>query len=211
MNRYRHIIFDLDGTLLDTEEAIIDSLKDTVREILHKEMAANELKFALGIPGKTTLQKLGITDDLQSAIAKWNTNLLKYKSAIRLFDGVAELLPALKTSGHALGIVTSKTRNEYAEDFASHFDVSGYFDTVICADDTALHKPHPDPLLAYLAATGITAHEAIYIGDSIYDSLCARSAGVDFGHATWGCPTADITGAKYIFKTPADILSQFGH
>ena len=82
MNKYRHIIFDIDGTLLDTESAILQSLKDTVAEILQKDIPVEELKFALGIPGEVTLHRLGISD-ARTANRKWNEYLLRYKSSIR--------------------------------------------------------------------------------------------------------------------------------
>ena len=169
MRKYKHIIFDIDGTLIDTEEAILQSLQDTVHEILHKDIEKSELRFALGIPGSMTLRTLGITDT-EHANSRWNEHLLKYKSRIRLFDGIPQLLGNLKMNGYQLGIVTSKTRNEYTTDFAVPFALSDYFCTVICVEDTLRPKPFPEPLLSYLNASHINAENAIYIGDTIYDS-----------------------------------------
>ena len=206
MKKYKHILFDIDGTLIDTEEAILRSLQDTVREMLHKDIEMQELKFALGIPGSVTLRKLGITDTA-CANDRWNEHLLKYKSRIRLFDGIPELLDSLKTNGCKLGIVTSKTRNEYAADFAApFFALSDYFGTVICVEDAARPKPYPAPLLTYLNTARINAEDAVYIGDTLYDCQCAQNAGVDFGLAAWGNAEAQEIPANYLFKTPADVL-----
>ena len=206
MGKYKHILFDIDGTLIDTEEAILQSLQDTVREMLHKDIETQELKFALGIPGSAALRKLGITDT-ERANDRWNEHLLKYKSRIRLFDGIPELLNSLKTNGCKLGIVTSKTRNEYAADFAApFFALSDYFGTVICVEDAARPKPYPDPLLTYLNTAHIHAGDAVYIGDTVYDSQCAKNAGLDFGLAAWGNAGAQEIPANYLFKTPADVL-----
>lgn len=206
MKKYKHILFDIDGTLIDTEEAILQSLRDTVRELLHKDIEKQELKFALGIPGSAALRKLGITNT-ERANDRWNEHLLKYKSRIRLFDGIPELLSSLKTNGCKLGIVTSKTRNEYAADFAApFFALSDYFGTVICVEDAARPKPFPDPLLTYLNTAHIHAGDAVYIGDTVYDSQCAKNAGLDFGLAAWGNAGAQEIPANYLFKTPADVL-----
>ena len=206
MKKYKHILFDIDGTLIDTEEAILQSLQDTVRELLHKDIGKHELKFALGIPGSAALRKLGITNP-ERANDRWNEHLLKYKSRIRLFDGIPELLNSLNMNGYKLGIVTSKTRNEYAADFAApFFALSDYFGTVICVEDAARPKPYPDPLLTYLNTAHIHAGDAVYIGDTVYDSQCAKNAGLDFGLAAWGNAGAQEIPANYLFKTPADVL-----
>lgn len=203
MRDYRHIIFDIDGTLLDTENAILQSLKDTIVEILHKDVPMKELKFALGIPGEDALRVLGIKDTL-SANRKWNEHLLKYKRSIKLFEGIPELLRELKSEGYVLGIVTSKDRHEFATDFVP-FGIADYFDRVICVEDAPRPKPNPAPLTTYLTLSGIDAKQALYVGDTVYDSRCAQDAGVDFGLALWGGIPSQEIPADYLFQSPTDV------
>ena len=187
--RYKYLIFDIDGTLLDTEHAILCSLKDTLQDLLGKNVPAADLKFALGIPGDVVLNRL----------------VQDYRTSIRLFDGICESLEALKAAGYGMGIVSSKTRREYESDFAGPFGLDGYFRPVVCAEDASRPKPAPDPLNACLSMSGASAAETLYIGDAVYDSQCARSAGVDFGLAGWGNPACRDIVSDYVFGTPAEL------
>lgn len=201
--KYRQIVFDVDGTLLNTEYCIIRALQDTLLERTGKEVPAEELTFVLGIPGLASARKMGI-EDAQTFLVRWEENLLKYAHTIRPYPGVEELVGKLHDMGCRLGIVTSKNRGEFDED-AHRIPMVEHFSTVICADDTLLHKPDAEPLLKYMERTGTVAPELLYIGDSKYDAQCAKGAGVDFALALWGAHDETIP-AKYYPKQLADLL-----
>lgn len=207
MVKYKHIVFDVDGTLLDTDLAVLHSLQDTITHYLNEYISMDELHFALGIPGEVTLLKLGM-EDVESANKFWNDKMQEYIQHVKLFDGINEMLESLHEKGLKLGIVTSKTREEYETDFVPH-GVARYFDTVICVEDASKPKPNPEPLLAYLQKNNLSADEVIYIGDTEYDSQCAYSAGIDFGLALWGCRKQDDIKCKYKFVEPCMILSEY--
>lgn len=201
--KYTHIVFDADGTLLDTEYAILLSLQDTVKVFLHKKMDFEELTFCLGIPGDATLDQLQI-EDKQAAFDKWVDQLNTYYDHVKVFDGMREVLDELKRQGCTLGVVTSKNRFMYDKEFAEH-GIIDYFRTSICEEDSAEHKPTPGPLLKYMEVEGISKEEVLYIGDSKYDSMCAHGAGVDFALAVWGSHTKEIP-AKYYPESPEELL-----
>jgi HAD superfamily hydrolase (TIGR01549 family) len=203
--RYKHIVFDIDGTLIDTEYAVLHSLKDTLIAVTGINREINELTFALGIPGKNALKKLNVPErSISLILGHWEKCMSNYSNTVFVFQGISELLDALVQYGCELGIVTSKTREEFKQDFEP-FDISKYFTTIICADDTVEHKPDPDPLFKYMEVSNANNNELIYIGDSVYDWECAKSAKVDFALAGWGSRSREIM-ADYYLEKPDDLL-----
>ena len=202
--KYSHIIFDIDGTLTDSEHALLSSLQETVATLTGKSLPFDALRFAMGLPGNSSLPRLGITD-LTEANRLWNANLRKYSATIHLYDGIRSLLDRLQQHGYRMGIITSKSHEELDADF-SPLGIDSYFETILCATDSPRPKPYPDPLLSYMQRTGTSPHELLYIGDTRYDCQCALDAGVDFGLAEWGCSSREGIAATYVFHTPHDVL-----
>lgn len=191
----------MDGTLIDTEYAVIHSLQDTIKAMSGRAIPDGELTFARGITGEDAMRRLGVGDVAQ-ALSSWDGNMARYRDAIEVFHGIRELLEALAELKVGMGMVTSKTREEFMSDF-QRFDIAPYFETVVCADDTLRHKPEPEPLLKYMERTGCSANELMYIGDSMYDMQCAARANVEFGLAQWGA--GHRVNAPIAFNTPLDL------
>ena len=200
---YKHIVFDVNGTLIDTEYAVLHSLKDLLKEEYNRDYKIEELEFALGITGEAAIKQLEISD-IERTVDLWNDKLNKYKESVCVFNGIEELLKVL-SQNHKLGIVTSKTKEEFEEE-VTHFGLNKYFGVIICAADTEKHKPNPEPLLKYMELANAKNKETIYIGDSIYDMQCAKASKVDFAFAKWGNKRQNIE-AKYTLSQPSELFN----
>ena len=201
---YSNIVFDVDGTLIDTEDASLLSLRDLVLEVLKIDMPLEDLLFSQGIPSREALDILGIELSEKTGIL-WQGYYSKYITNDLLFEGIAETLEQLRIIECPLGIITSRSNSEYQKDFAP-LGLSHYFQYVICANDTKKHKPDPEPMLKYLELSGADPSKVLYIGDTQYDMECATGAGVDFALALWGAKNPDSIKAKYHLKHPGEVL-----
>lgn len=200
---YQHIVFDVDGTLLDTETANLRSLQDTLLEITGQAPPLEALQFTMGIPGADALVALKLPDPDGSILKLWEGKLAGYHDLVRLFPGIPELIRELHRRGLGLGVVTSRTRQELDADF-DRLDFAPLFRLTVCTEETPLHKPHADPLLYYMAKTGTSADAVLYIGDSPYDMQCAANAGVGFALAGWGA--AEVLPAPHVLQRPEELL-----
>lgn len=202
---YKHLIFDIDGTLVDNEKVVIATWQETILQLFGKHYETSDLNFVLGIPGVTTMERLG-AENPQEAFVVWGQNFIKHKAEIELFPHIEHTIAALKSKGLDLGLVTSRTHDELNNDFALG-EIIGNFDTIICVTDAPRPKPNPDPLLVYMERCGLSPDEVLYIGDSDYDYHCAKNAKVDFGVASWGDNRIRHTDARFCFNSPMDILN----
>lgn len=200
--KYNHIVFDIDGTLTDTDYAVLTSLKNLLKRRQGKDYTLEALTFVKGIPGVKAFEMLGIApEDYDDVMREWEVGMRAMNDTISVYEGAQELLEALKAAGVGIGIATSKTRDQYNTDFC-RFEIAKYFEFSITCEETDDPKPGAGPLLAYMQATGAKPEETLYIGDSVYDMLCAKNAGVDFALATWGTSDPQME-AKY---RPAKLL-----
>lgn len=198
---YSTFIFDLDGTIIDSEMIGLSALQSTLKE-QGIEKSLDELRFSLGIPGLTTLEVLNIAD-IPTTLETWMEKEKPLMRNVPIFEGMIDVVSQLPKTG----IVTSQTIEEMNNSFYL-LNIDHLFDSVVCASDTVKHKPHPEPLEKGIEQLGCSSHEAIFIGDSIYDMECAKSAGVDFGLALWGAKTIKgFQNADYILEHPKDILN----
>ena len=201
---YKHLIFDIDGTLVDNEKVVIATWQETILQLFGKHYETSDLNFVLGIPGVTTMERLG-AENPQEAFVVWGQNFIKHKAEIELFPHIEHTIAALKSKGLDLGLVTSRTHDELNNDFALG-EIIGNFDTIICVTDAPRPKPNPDPLLVYMERCGLYPDEVLYIGDSDYDYHCAKNAKVDFGVALWGDNRISHSDTRFSFTSPMDIL-----
>ena len=201
------IVFDVDGTLIETALSNILGLQETMRNIYGHEYSKEELQGLMGIPGDEALRKLGIKEeDIINTWTHWSNNVKKHTSYNYVFDGIKEMLLELKKK-YYLGIVTSKTHSQLEEDLKDSLLLDN-FKIFICKDDTENHKPNPDPLIKLMDKAGITKDEVIYIGDALVDYEAACAAGIKFAHCRYSENTDDIN-CKIIFNRPNEIVRHF--
>lgn len=202
------VIFDVDGTLLNSDLAIILALQQVLREEKKMEYPSEELIPVLGMTSENCLNFLGVSD-VKRVTEKLTLYVKRNNHMMILYPGIEEMLKKLVGKGIHTGVVTSKTREEFEVDFMPH-GISELFSHIICADDTSRHKPEPDPLLKYVEQSKINPTTTLYVGDTVFDQKCANGAQIDFALAMWGAKQPERTVAKYRLNRPDDLLRIVG-
>lgn len=180
---YGHIIFDIDGTLIDTERTGVISLIRTVSELTGRDMSYDEAYSYFGIPSAKVGPLLEYPDP-KLFEETWEKNFTELMGLMKVFPGIEAMMEQLAEAGRKIGCVTSRNRLEFEKDpelrpLLRHFGVE------ICFEDTTRHKPDPDPILEYFRRSGAATAETIYVGDTIHDCECAHGAGIPFLLADW--------------------------
>ncbi|MED3553917.1 HAD family hydrolase [Cytobacillus praedii] len=202
------VIFDVDGTLLNSDQAIILALQQVLREEKKMEYPSEELIPVLGMTSENCLNFLGVSD-VKRVAEKLTLYVKRNNHMMILYPGIEEMLKKLVGKGIHTGVVTSKTLEEFIVDFMPH-GISELFSHIICADDTSRHKPEPDPLLKYVEQTKINPTTTLYVGDTVFDQKCSNGAQIDFALAMWGAKQPERTVAKYRLNRPDDLLRIVG-
>ena len=208
MNKYKVLLFDLDGTLCDTDEMIVQTMQAIYKEFKPvKERSREELYYFSGPPIRDTLGNEFPDQDpdyMYDVFKKVSKGF--YKDYVYPYKDEIEILTALKNKGYHLGVVTNKglPLTIYSLEIC-HID--SLFDVIISADDVATPKPDPTGINKALEKLGIkNKEEVLYIGDNDIDYITASNAGVDTLLVTWGPRTINVLDkAKYLAKSYNDI------
>ena len=205
MKRYAAILYDIDGTLLNTLDMNLYPLLQIIWEEKGEEWTLEQVYPFFFQPGLKTMEDLGIRD-IEKTYARWVSYVNAYEPGAVPYDGIERVLEAFQAAGIRQAVVSSKMRKQYQIDVVDT-GLARYLETAVLAEDTTNHKPHPEPILEALRRMGIPARDALYVGDAPSDSVAARNAGVDFGFAQWGsvleAPPAD---SLWCFSGPEDLL-----
>ena len=181
------LLFDLDGTLVDSIELILSSFRYTFRQHVGEVPPDSKWIAGLGTPLFTQLKEFTQDDALARAmIATYRQyQLAHHDEFMRSYEGVTEAMAELRARGHTTAVVTSKMSDLAirALDFTGLRDT---IDLVIGMEDTERHKPDPEPVRVALAKLGRAANEAVFLGDSPHDIASGNEAGVITVAAQWG-------------------------
>jgi pyrophosphatase PpaX len=202
------VLFDLDGTLIDSIELIVRSFQHATAVHLGAPLTREEVIPTIGRSLAGELERIAPGSGA-ALLATYRTFMLaNHDEFVTVYPGIVDLLTALHARGLPTGIVTSKARISAAPSFA-RFLLDREMSVVAVEDDTKRHKPHPDPLLHAARLLDLPPAACWYIGDSTHDMIAARAAGMTAIGAAWGpnhatelAPLADA-----VAEAPADVLA----
>lgn len=181
------IIFDMDGTLINSSNVITNCINFVRENIGLERMDKNEILTYINTPHINTSEILYKTSEFTDSQTElfteyYNNNCTK---DISLYDGIFETLEKLKNSNKKLAVATNAS-SEFANSMLSHLEIDNFFDLIVGADMVENSKPSPDMILKVLNETNSKKEHSILIGDSYKDKLAAQSAEIDFLLVDWG-------------------------
>jgi phosphoglycolate phosphatase len=194
--RYSLIVFDWDGTLLDSAGGIVECIQQAARDLRLPVPARETASHVIGLGLHESLRTAVPTlpeDQYREFAEAYRRHFLARQGSMALFPGVRELLQDLHAAGYRLAVATGKSRRglEHALDSTA---LRRYFAASRCADETN-PKPHPAMLLELMAHFAAAPGQALMIGDTSHDLEMARSAGVDAVAVTYGAHPGDALRA----------------
>lgn len=214
MPTLKTVLFDLDGTLLDSIRLIIDSYHHTLE--VH------------GIPARTDRQWLdGIGTPLRVQFGEWahdearmdaliatyrDYNIFHHDSRVAAYPGVVETVRAVRAAGCRTGLVTSKTRVGAFRGLR-FLGLEDAMDVVVGADDVTHPKPHREPVDRAVAHLGADPATTVYVGDSLHDMHSGRNAGVRTAAVLWGPfgrADLEVAAPDYWLRHPQELLTIIG-
>ena len=210
----RAILFDLDGTLIDSITLIINSALYAFEKCGHPAPRAEEWLADLGLPLRAMFGRF-ITDEAKIAelVAGYREYQLEHHDRlVRPYEEVAATLEALHARGHGLAVVTSKAE-PLAHRGLAHVGLDGFFDVVVGLESCTRHKPDPEPVRIALDRLGVRPEDAAFVGDSPHDMAAGRAAGVTTIAALWGPFGRGQLAASepdYYIESVGEILSIVG-
>ena len=204
MNKYRLILFDLDGTLCDTDEMIVQTMRAIYLDYKPRKIRTRgELYYFSGPPIRETLKNEfpDYDPEMMHEVFK-RVSKGFYPSTVKAYNGEIEVLKALKEKGYLLGVVTNKglPLTKYSLELCH---IESFFDVIISADDVAIPKPDPSGVLKAMEFLNIkNKGDVLYVGDNDIDYFTAENAGVDCMLVSWGPRVIKcIDKAKYEAKS----------
>lgn len=205
------LLFDLDGTLIDSVDLILRSYRHTMRVHRGEEPPDDIWMEGLGTPLSVQFRRW--TDDeveIRAMVETYRTyNLAHHDELVRAYDGVVEQVLRLDAGGKTLGLVTSKMRGGALKGLRL-VGIEAAFDVVVGSDEVTHPKPHPEPVLLALERLGRAPADAVFIGDSRHDIECGRAAGVKTAAVLWGPfdrEHLEDLDPDYWLERPADLTT----
>lgn len=183
--RYPVVLFDLDGTVIDSGSIILASMRHAAVTVLGREIPDEQLVAAVGGPGLLEQMRLLDADRVDELVDCYRAHNEPLHAELAECAGMTDALTILKQEGRRLGIVTAKRRATVDIAFR-YLPLEAFFEVVVGSDDTERHKPDPQPLLHALKQLGAEPRDAAYVGDSPFDVRAAKAAGLHSVAVTWG-------------------------
>lgn len=211
---YRVVLFDLDGTLVDSIELIVQASEHAFATVMGHTPSRAVLMAGIGKPLVEQFQRYARDEDqMHELIRTYRSYQLAHHDRLTLpYDGVNDVVAHLAAAGRSLGVVTSKIE-PLAHRALRHVGLDPHFPLVVGIESTTRHKPNPDPLWFAMERLGASPAETVYVGDSPFDLQAARAAGIDSIAVTWGAfDTATLTAESpsRVAHTAAELRTQLG-
>jgi pyrophosphatase PpaX len=199
--RYPTVLFDLDGTLVDSGAIILASFKYAARTVLARDVEEEQIAALVGGSNLHDQMRVLSPTHVDELVRVYREHNRPLHDELQAFEGVEELMETLSGEGRKLGIVTAKGRQTVDLAFAV-LSLERYFDAVVTADMTARHKPDPAPVLKALELLESEPADAAFVGDSPYDVAAGKAAGVFTVAVSWG----KIHPEERLLEAGADVL-----
>ena len=190
----KNILFDFDGTLADTVQGIVETLRESFVRLGRPVPKEEEMVATIGRPLWKAFQTLGnmTEEEAHQAVEVYAGLFMQYEIPnIRMFPGVTAMLEQLAERGIRMAIVTSRDRHSL-DLILQNNNIDRYFETEVTVDDHLTPKPAPDMVLALLARMNIKADETLVVGDTTFDIEMGNRAGCGTCAVTWGNHSCEL-------------------